>query len=386
MVSVQKFLKDQWLKIVITIISIVFIIIYIQDQVDAKAIQNLADKGIQWEFFWIGTALALLSNFLDGLAWHRMLKFLDDRISAIDALMTHWIGFSFGIFIPIGGAAEFIAKIAMLEKRYPGINSDEIVSSMTAIRTVFLFTAYIAWGFLLWSLYDAGAMDLVTTIIVTIIVFSLLTLLIFLLIWVFGNIDRLNKVIDYFHSKAGDEGSRLSKLMHSIEEWLIGFSVNFQQIMRMPRKEMSAMLVLVFSQNFIKWISVFYIYLAVVDLPFHIVMVSSVAGGFVNLVPSFIPGSLGLREIARTFSIDVFINDKTTSQLAAIINSIGLYFFFALCLVFGLVYLALLRPSKHKRRTPRRTLSKKDVVRNLNEEADGEEILTFSDVTKESEK
>ncbi|MFV2015254.1 MAG: hypothetical protein ACC656_07500 [Candidatus Heimdallarchaeota archaeon] len=111
------------------------------------------------------------------------------------------------------------------------------------------------------------------------------------------------------------------------------------------------MMILVFSQNFIKWISVFLIFKAVLDLPFFVVMVVSVVIGFVNLIPAGIPGLAGLREIATFEGIEVVIGDSILSWVASLVQSLSLYLIFALAFVIGLPYLLFAKPVIEKRKS-----------------------------------
>jgi len=336
-------LKSFSWKFGVTLAVLLFIYWYFTNQIQWDELQQ-ASYTINWGLFGFGVLISLLSNWLDGLAWHRILYFLDDRITAWDALMAHWIGFSIGILIPVAGTAELASKTLILQRKYPGFPSEAVISSIAAIRTVFLITAYGVWGFLIVSLGAEGifdpndaVMNITITAFILLVVYIFLTIIIIALILFFGNADRLAKGIDII-GKPFQRFSSLKRFQVAIEGWLKRFAENFQHILKMPRKEKIIMLSLVFSQNFIKWFSVYIIFLAVIDLPFYVVMISSVLGGFVNLVPAAIPGLVGLREIVGQLSLDIFINDQNLAFVATVIQSLGLWIFFALAGLVSIPY------------------------------------------------
>ena len=345
----MKITRSTIIKILVTILTIIFVLMYFNS--NAPNVSNLLDNSnkINWDYFWLGTILALLSNFLDGLAWHRILVFLDKRITALDAVITHFVGFSLGIFIPIAGTAELASKSIMLQKKYPGFTSEETVSSIAAIRTVFLVTAYVSWGFLIVSLGMENIISFEITVIALVVVWILLTIAILILVNVFGNVNRVSAILNFL-TKESKTHSRVHTVFDIIKNWLENFSKSFHQIRSMPRKDMIVMMVLVFSQNFIKWISVYLIYKAVLDLPFFVVMFVSVAIGFVNLIPAGIPGLAGLREIATFEGLDIFVNDSTVSWLSSLIQSAGLYLFFLIAFLVGLPYWLKLKPVLEERK------------------------------------
>jgi len=203
-------------------------------------------------------------------------------------------------------------------------------------------TAYGVWGFLILSLGFEGLLTPFETGVVLLLAYIFLTILIIFLVLFFGNANRLSQGIELL-GKPLLRYSSLEKLYAAIERWLRNFADNFQYILQMPRSEKFIMLALVFSQNFIKWFSVYLIFLAVVDLPFWIVMVSSVLGGFVNLVPIAIPGLVGLREIVGQWSIDIFLQDPNLALIASIIQSLGLWIFFALAGLVSIPYFLLFK-------------------------------------------
>jgi hypothetical protein len=173
-------------------------------------------------------------------------------------------------------------------------------------------------------------------------------------ILVFGNVDRLNSVFGFLQRKSS-EGSRLHGIFEAIKNWMEGFSKTFNQIKLMPRKDIILMMILVFSQNFIKWISVFLIFMAVIDLPFFVVMVVSVVIGFVNLIPAGIPGLAGLREIATFEGVDRAVDiisgnsDSVVAWAASFVQSLSLYLIFALAFLIGFPYWFFVKPSLEKR-------------------------------------
>jgi uncharacterized membrane protein YbhN (UPF0104 family) len=340
--------RSTYIKILITLLSIVFIVLYFMgNPIDFERLFN-GENQINWNYFWIGTILAFVSNFLDGLAWHRILVFLDKRITAMDAVINHFLGFSLGIFIPAAGTAELASKSIMLSKKYPGFTSEETISSIAAIRTVFLVTAYVSWGFLIVSLGMENIISPEITVIALIGVWIALTIVIYILIAFFGNVDRFSAALNYL-SRSSSSHKRAHGVFDIIKKWLENFSKSFQAIIKMPRKEIITMMVLVFLQNFIKWISVYYIYKAVLDLPFYAVMFISVAIGFVNLVPALIPGLAGLREIATAEGLSVFGLTEDLRWLSSLLQSISLYLFFLLAFAVGLVYWLRLKPVKEER-------------------------------------
>jgi uncharacterized membrane protein YbhN (UPF0104 family) len=326
--------KSIIIKSIITIVSIAFVLWYFTTQIDwDKLLQE--NYVIHWDMFLLGTFLALLSNLLDGAAWMMILKFLNHRIKAIDALVSHMVGFTLGILIPVAGTVELGTKIVILKKKYPELTSEEIISSIAAIRTVFLVTAYMVWGFLIISLGFEGLLTPIETILFLLVIWILLTIAIFVLVKLFTNVDKFLPINDVDEKNQESTGF-FKKAKGKI--WLRGFAKNFQYILKMSRKEKIIMFFAVFLQNIIKWISVYFIYLAVLDLPFFVVMISSVLGGFVNLIPAAIPGLVGLREIAAQWSIDIFINDENLSLVAAAIQSLGLWVFFLISGIVGLTY------------------------------------------------
>ena len=348
LMSIVRFTRGTQVKISVTIISILFIIFYFSSNpINFQQILN-SNTPINWNYFWIGTLLAFLSNLLDGLAWHRILIFLDKRITKRDGVINHLVGFSLGIFIPVAGTAELASKSVMLTKKYPGFTSEETISSIAAIRTVFLITAYVAWGFLIVSLGMAGVLTPLETIVILVVVWIILTAVIYILISFFGNVNRLSSALKYM-----ERGSLKHHKIHSIfdviKSWLENFSKSFNQIKKMSRKEIIVMMILVFSQNFIKWVSVYFIYLAVLNLPFYVVMFISVAIGFVNLIPAGIPGLAGLREIATIIGLDVFVKNKDQVVLSTLLQSASLYLFFLVAFIVGLPYWLLLKPVKEER-------------------------------------
>ncbi|MHA1989559.1 MAG: lysylphosphatidylglycerol synthase transmembrane domain-containing protein [Candidatus Hodarchaeales archaeon] len=328
--------KSIIIKSIVTIVSIAFVLWYFTTQIDwDKLLQE--NYVIHWDIFLLGTFLAILSNLLDGAAWMMILKFLNHRIKAIDALVSHMVGFTLGILIPVAGTVELGTKIVILKKKYPELSSEEIISSIAAIRTVFLVTAYMVWGFLIISLGYEGLITPTETILFLLTIWILLTIAIFVLVKLFTNIDKFLPINNVYEKNQENLGF-FKKLFSKGKIWLRGFAKNFQYILKMSKKEKIIMFFAVFSQNIIKWISVYFIYLAVVDLPFFVVMISSVLGGFVNLIPAAIPGLVGLREIAAQWSIDIFINDENLSLIAAAIQSLGLWVFFLISGIVGLIY------------------------------------------------
>lgn len=356
--------RSTQIKAIITIISIDFIIFYFSSNpINIEQILN-SNTPINWNYFWIGTFLAFLSNFLDGLAWHRILKFLDKRISAKDGVIDHLIGFSLGIFIPVAGTAELASKSVLLGKRYPGFSSEETVSSIAAIRTVFLVTAYVAWGFLIVSLGMANVLTPLETVVVLLVVWIVLTVVIYILIAFFGNVNRLSSALKYLE-RGSFKHHRIHAIFDVIKSWLENFSKSFNQIKKMSKKEIIVMMILVFSQNFIKWVSVYFIYLAVLDLPFYVVMFISVAIGFVNLIPAGIPGLAGLREIATIIGLDVFVKNQDKVVLSTLLQSASLYLFFLVAFLVGLPYWLLLKPVKEERDYLDGQLNKKKLIENV---------------------
>ncbi len=347
--SISKIVKSTQIKVIVTIISIFFIIFYFSSNpINIQQILN-SHTPINWNYFWIGTFLAFLSNFLDGLAWQRILKFLDKRISAKDGVIDHLVGFSLGIFIPVAGTAELASKSVMLAKRYPGFTSEETVSSIAAIRTVFLITAYVAWGFLIVSLGMAHVLTPIETVVILVVVWIALTVVIYILISFFGNVNRLSSTLQYLE-RVSFKHNKIHTIFDVIKSWLENFSKSFNQIKKMSKKEIIVMMILVFSQNFIKWISVYFIYLAVLNLPFYIVMFISVAIGFVNLIPAGIPGLAGLREIATISGLELTgLKNKDQVILSALLQSASLYLFFLVAFIIGLPYWILLKPVKEER-------------------------------------
>ena len=345
-------------KIVVTIISILFIIYYFLN--NPVNIQKVLNSGtpINWNYFWLGTILAFTSNLLDGLAWHRILVYLDNRISAKDGVINHLVGFSLGIFIPVAGTAELASKSVMLTKKYPGFTSEETISSIAAIRTVFLITAYVAWGFLIISLGMAHIITPLETIIILAVVYVALTGVIYFLISLFGNVDKFSSALAYL-----EQGS---KRHHRIKGLLENFSKSFNQITKMSKREIIVMMILVFSQNFIKWISVYLIYLAVLDLPFYIVMFISVAIGFVNLVPAGIPGLAGLREIATIEGLSPFVSDSDKLWISTLLQSASLYLFFLVAFIIGVPYWLLLKPVDEERQIKNKELNETKLIEKAN--------------------
>ena len=125
------------------------------------------------------------------------------------------------------------------------------------------------------------------------------------------------------------------------------------------------MMILVFSQNFIKWISVFLIFKAVLDLPFFVVMVVSVVIGFVNLIPAGIPGLAGLREIATYEGVDIVNGNSIESWVASLVQSLSLYLIFLLAFLIGLPYWLFVKPTLEKRMTKLLELEDVQETRNI---------------------
>lgn len=346
----MKISKSTFWKIIITILAILFIIWYfVKNPLEIDAIVAKGDQ-INWEYFWFGTFLFLLSNFLDGLAWHKILNFLDRRIKTVDSVIANFVGFCVGIFIPVASVSELATKTLMIQKKYPEFTSEEVVSSIAAIRTVFLITAYGSWGFLIISLGYEGLIDIYFTLILLVVVWIGITILIYFVIQIFGNADKLNSAFSYLQKKSSEK-SRLHGIFEAIKTWFVNFSKTFNEIKLMPRKEIIVMMILVFSQNFIKWISVYFIFKAVLDLPFFVVMVVSVVIGFVNLIPAGIPGLAGLREIATFEGVDIVVGNSIISWLASLIQSLSLYLVFVLAFLVGLPYWLLAKPVNEERET-----------------------------------
>lgn len=363
LMSLKGIGESAQIKIVVTIVSILFIFYYFLN--NPVNIQQVLDSGtpINWTFFWLGTLLAFLSNLLDGLAWHRILIYLDNRISKKDGVIDHLVGFSLGIFIPVAGTAELASKSVLLGKRYPGFTSEETISSIAAIRTVFLITAYVAWGFLIVSLGMAHVISPLVTVVSLLVIWVLLTVVIYLLISFFGNVDKFSSALAYLESGA-NKHHKVKGLFDALRSWLENFAKSFNQITKMSRKEIIVMMILVFSQNFIKWISVYLIYLAVLNLPFYIVMFISVAIGFVNLVPAGIPGLAGLREIATVEGLSIFVSNPDKLWISTLLQSASLYLFFLVAFIVGVPYWLLLKPVKEERQLRDGELNKNKLLEN----------------------
>lgn len=340
--------RSTQIKILITIIVIIFIIWYFySNPLNLKRLED-SHLPINWNLFWFGTFLMFVSNFLDGLAWHRILVFLDKRITALDALIDHLVGFSLGIFIPVAGTAELATKSVLLTKKYPGFTSEETISSIAAIRTVFLITAYVAWGFLIVSLGMAGIMSPLVTIISLVVIWAALTVAIYFLILFFGNVNRFSAALNFL-GRNSQKHKSMAGLLESLKNWLENFSKSFQEIKKMSRREILVMMTLVFSQNFLKWISVWAIYRSVLDLPFYVVMFISVAIGFVNLIPAGIPGLAGIREIATAEGLSIFVKNYDQLWISTLLQSISLYLFFLVAFIVGIPYYLRLKPVKEAR-------------------------------------
>ena len=344
----MSFTRSTAIKIIVTILAVLFIIWYFySNPLDFQRLES-SNITINWNLFWIGILLMFVSNFLDGLAWHRILIFLDKRITAVVGLIYHFVGFSLGIFIPVAGTAELASKSVMLTKKYPGFTSEETVSSIAATRTVFFVTAYVLWGLLIISLGLEHKIDPTMTIIALFFVWIGLTVIIYVLLAFFGNVDRFSAALNYLGKNATNH-KRTHRLFEAIKHWLENFSKSYQEITKMPRKEIFLVMMLVFFQSFLKWISVWFIYLAVLDLPFYVVMFISVAIGFVNLIPAGIPSLAGIREIATAEGISLFVTSYDQIWISTLLQSASLYFFFLVAFIVGLPYWLLLKPVKKER-------------------------------------
>ena len=361
LMTFKGLVQSTQVKIIVTIISILFIIYYfLNNPVDIQKVLN-SGTPVNWNYFWLGTILAFASNLLDGLAWHRILVYLDNRISAKDGIINHLVGFSLGIFIPVAGTAELASKSVMLTKKYPGFTSEETISSIAAIRTVFLITAYVAWGFLIISLGMAHIITPLETIVILAVVYVALTGVIYFLISLFGNVDKFSSALAYLE-RGSKRHHKIKGLFDAIRSWLENFSKSFNQITKMSKREIIVMMILVFSQNFIKWISVYLIYLAVLDLPFYIVMFISVAIGFVNLIPAGIPGLAGLREIATVEGLSVFVSDSDKLWISTLLQSASLYLFFLVAFIIGVPYWLLLKPVDEERQIKNEELNESKLI------------------------
>lgn len=357
-------------KTAVTLVALVLIWWYFTTQIDWKTITS-ERWDIDWTYFWAGTILALTAATLDGLAWWRILVFLDNRIKASDTLVVHWAGFTLGILIPVAGALELVVKSVFLQKRYPGWTSEETISSIAAIRTVFLVTAYGIWGVLILSIGFEGILSPLLTVVALVVVWLLLTVWIAALIYFFGNVDHLARLVEFL-GKPMLRYPSLHNAYAKMKAWLERFATTFMYIMKMPRKEKGYMLFLVFVQNMIRWVGVYFIYLAVFDLPFFVVMITSTAGNFVNLVPAGIPALAGLRELVSTEVVKAFGVDPNLSFVGAVVKSLSLWLYFAFSLIVGVPYLLLVKPLR-KPRGPRPDLEVHVEDPVVGEEASGPE-------------
>lgn len=347
--------KSTLFKVIVTIISLIFIYWYGTTQINWYELLH-TNVPIHWEYFILGFIFSISSTFIDGYAWFRVLKFIDQRIKPVDAVISHFLGSALGLLIPAAGTLELASETMILQKRYPGLTSEEIISSIASIRTIFLVTAYVSWGFLIVSLGYAGILTPLWTLVVLILVWIILTLLILIMIIIFGNVHNLSKLINFI-GKPVHKHPHWKKYYPRVVQWLENFARTFQYTMKMPRKDKIFMLVAVFSQNFIKWLAVYFTFYAVFNLPFWAVMVSSVLGGFVNLVPAGIPALAGLREIVIAFSVNIFIHNQNLSLIGSFLQTLGLWLFFLISGLIAIPYLLTLKKSPKPRNVPSTFLS-----------------------------
>ena len=57
-----------WIKVIVTVISVIFVIWYFTTKVEWEKLLQ-ANYTIHWDWFWLGTILAIISNLLPFLSW-----------------------------------------------------------------------------------------------------------------------------------------------------------------------------------------------------------------------------------------------------------------------------------------------------------------------------
>lgn len=330
-----NFIRNNKLKLFLTFILILIIYIYFQDIEWEVFFSNISN--LRLEFFIISSIFAIGAFSVDGTIWYLFLKPLaQSEIKLIDVIGINFFSVMSGVIIPSGGAVDVAVKLKYVNNS-TSLSYEKIFATILAVRIIFIMTLYPTMVIFVYLLIEFDIVTLGLAIGLLTFSFIILTLLLVLLIIIIAKVDFFNNKLVPLIFYPLKRYERIQKLQNKILDSSVSFANSFR-LLNGSRKYWKPLLVFTGIFWLIRFLAMYYIFLIVRDFPFHIIVLASTLGSFTTMIPAFIPGMAGIRDIVQAEILRLSNDVNEVNLLTSLMTQVqNIVLFLLSTLIFFLI-------------------------------------------------
>jgi uncharacterized protein (TIRG00374 family) len=259
-------------------------------------------KDINFHFYILAAAVAVLDTSFFTMAWHSLLRFLSVRISLFKSFLFVWVGIFIDTIIPVESVSGEITRIYLVNREQNG-TAGKATASIVAQRLIGMcinVATLLAGAVLL--LADGLLTGMISILILFLVTMTFIFLFLVLLLCVRENWTlRIVNAIIHFGEMITRGRWKLDKLRQEVVETTKGFHIAVKEYVHAPKT-----LFVASSFSAISWIlALSILYLTFVSVGYYqiswgAILVASAVFIAIKSVPAGIPFEVGLPEITLT--------------------------------------------------------------------------------------
>ena len=327
--SVKRFIHKNKYKLLLTIILLLIVAIYFY-QINWTIFFSYATE-LRMEFFYISSFFALLAFTTDGILWYYFLKPLSPtEISLKDILGLNYFSTMAGVIIPSAGAIDIAIKLKYI-KNNTSLSYEKIFATILAVRTIFIIALYPTMALFVYVLVAFELVTLDVAIGVLLISFFILSVILVLIIMMTWKVNFFNDKFIPFILFPVKRFGRTQIIKTRIKKSSYSFSESFQ-LLKGSKKYTHMFLIFISLFWIARFLAMYYIFLVLQDFPFHIIVLASTLGSFTTMIPAFIPGMTGVRDIVQTEILNLVSSQIEVSLFTSLMNQVQTLALFILSL------------------------------------------------------
>ncbi|OLS28107.1 MAG: hypothetical protein HeimC3_00670 [Candidatus Heimdallarchaeota archaeon LC_3] len=327
--SVKMIIRENKYKLLLTAILLILVVIYFY-QINWTIFFSYVSE-LRMEFFYLSSFFALFAFTTDGIIWYYFLKPLaPSEINFKDILGLNYFSTMAGVIIPSAGAVDIAIKLKYV-KNNTSLSYEKIFATILAVRTIFIIALYPTMALFVYVLV---AFELVTLEIA----FGVIFISFFILSIILGLIIMMTWKVDFFNNKfipliffPINRFERTQNLKIRIKNSSYSFSQSFQ-LLKGSKKYTHLLLLFIGLFWIARFLAMYYIFLVLQDFPFHIIVLASTLGSFTTMIPAFIPGMAGVRDIVQTEILKLVESQIEISLFTSLMNQVQTFALFILSL------------------------------------------------------
>jgi uncharacterized protein (TIRG00374 family) len=292
---------------------------------------------LRLEFFYLSTIFAIVAFFADALIWRDFLYPLDvyNELDTKSITLINFISVIAGVIIPTGGAIDIVFKLKYLQQR-SSIPSEKVFSTIIAVRIIFLITLYPTMAIFVYLLVESGTLPIDTSFVLALISFVIITSVLLALLIIISKVDLFNQKILalLFFPFKRFEKAQVIKIRLSTRA--SSFARTFYEL-RAVRPYLPRIIFFTMILWSTRFISMYLIFLVLIDLPFYIIVISSTVSSFTTMIPAFIPSMAGVRDIVTTEVLNKYSLNTEVYLLTSLMNNVQIIVFLIIAIFIAIV-------------------------------------------------